>query len=102
MNTSVQPTFMLVIYDISDDERRTAMAKALKRLGLTRVQRSAFIGPAKHALISEVKNAAKRIIDESTDNVQIYPLTPASYNLRIEMGKEFREEEGFEAGYIIS
>ncbi len=95
-----EPAFMLVIYDISDDDRRSTMAKALKRLGLTRVQKSAFIGQAKRQLIGDVKRVARRIIDEHTDNVQIYPLTPASYNMRIVIGKECEEEE-IEAGYIV-
>ncbi|MEM4404459.1 MAG: CRISPR-associated endonuclease Cas2 [Nitrososphaerota archaeon] len=98
---STQPTYILVIYDISDDYTRGVMADALKRLGLTRVQRSAFIGPAVFSLISDVKNAARRIINVETDNVQIYPLTQASYNMRIVLGREFGEEGEVPGGYMV-
>jgi len=97
----VQPTFVLVIYDVSDDSRRFELAAALKRLGLTRVQKSAFIGPSTPALVSEVKNVSRKIIDHNTDNVQIYPLTPASYKLRIVIGREFVDDESFSGGYIV-
>lgn len=98
---STKPTHILVIYDVSDDGRRFELAAALKRLGLTRVQRSAFVGPCTVALISDVKNVSRRIIDFSTDNVQIYPLTPASYRLRIVVGREFRDEDGDVAGGFV-
>ncbi|MCC6023066.1 MAG: CRISPR-associated endonuclease Cas2, partial [Desulfurococcaceae archaeon] len=35
---------VLVIYDISDNNDRNRLAEDLKKLGLTRIQRSAFIG----------------------------------------------------------
>jgi len=98
---STQPTFILVIYDVSDDWRRNELASALKRLGLTRVQRSAFIGPSNSALVSDVKNVCRRIIDFSTDNVQIYPLTPASYRMRVVIGKEFGPEDELSGGFIV-
>jgi len=98
---STPPAYILVIYDISDDETRNEMASALKRLGLVRVQKSAFIGPSASYLVSEVKNAARRIINPETDNVQIYPLTQASYNLRVAIGKEQGREEQAEAGYMV-
>lgn len=77
---------VLVIYDVSQDSRRLKLADALRLLGMTRVQKSAFISEFRPALISEVKRAALRIIDTGTDNVQIYPLTPASYSMRIVIG----------------
>ncbi|MEM3031749.1 MAG: CRISPR-associated endonuclease Cas2 [Nitrososphaerota archaeon] len=98
---STPPTFILVIYDISDDSTRLDMAAALKRLALTRIQKSAFIGPSRPLLVGEVKNAARRIIDQATDNVQIYPLTQASYNMRIILGKEYSKEFLANAGYMV-
>jgi len=90
-----------VIYDISDDARRNEMAIALRRLGLARVQRSAFIGPSNFALVSDVKNACRRIIDLETDNVQIYPLTQASYNMRVVIGKELFKDDLIVGGYLV-
>ncbi|MEM1942699.1 MAG: CRISPR-associated endonuclease Cas2 [Candidatus Caldarchaeum sp.] len=98
---STQPAFILVIYDVSDDSRRCELAAALKRLGLTRVQRSAFIGPCSSALISDVKNVSRKIIDYETDNVQIYPLTPASYRLRVVVGRELRGEDDVAGGFLV-
>lgn len=98
---STEPVHVLVIYDISDDRRRFEMASALKRLGLTRIQRSAFIGPYSSSLVSDVRNAARKIIDPETDNVQIYPLTPASYRMRVVIGHEFSEEKEHGWGYVV-
>jgi CRISPR-associated protein Cas2 len=77
------------------------MAVALKRLGLTRVQRSAFVGPSSSALVSDVKNVSRRIIDLETDNVQIYPLTQASYNMRIVIGRELFRDDAAAGGYLV-
>jgi CRISPR-associated protein Cas2 len=90
-----------VIYDISDNKRRFEMAAALKRLGLTRIQRSAFIGPYSSSIVSDIKNVARKIIDPQTDNVQIYPLTPASYRLRVVIGHEFSETQEMGWGYVV-
>ncbi|MEM2237653.1 MAG: CRISPR-associated endonuclease Cas2 [Candidatus Caldarchaeum sp.] len=90
-----------MIYDVSDDSRRFELAAALRRLGLTRVQRSAFIGPSNTALVSDVKNVCRRIIDVQTDNVQIYPLTPASYRMRIVVGKEFSVDDEIAGGFLV-
>ncbi|MEM0083271.1 MAG: hypothetical protein QXI59_08265 [Candidatus Bathyarchaeia archaeon] len=51
----------------------------------------------------EVKRRASCIINHDTDNVQIYPLTLASYSLRIsieklQIGERIKEGEGF---YVI-
>jgi CRISPR-associated protein Cas2 len=90
-----------VIYDISDNKRRFEMAAALKRLGLTRIQRSAFIGPYSSSIVSDIKNVARKIIDPQTDNVQIYPLTLASYRLRVVIGHEFSETQEMGWGYVV-
>lgn len=90
-----------MIYDISDNKRRFEMAAALKRLGLTRIQRSAFIGPYSSSIVSDIKNVARKIIDPQTDNVQIYPLTPASYRLRVVIGHEFSETQEMDWGYVV-
>ncbi|MCX8201384.1 MAG: CRISPR-associated endonuclease Cas2 [Candidatus Caldarchaeum sp.] len=98
---STRPTHILVIYDVSDDGRRLELAVALKRLGLTRVQRSAFVGPCSMALISDVKNVSRRIIDPETDNVQIYPLTPASYRMRVVVGRQYVDDGEVAGGFLV-
>jgi len=65
------------------------------------VQRSAFIGPSSSALVSDVKNVSRRIIDLETDNVQIYPLTQASYNMRVVIGRELFRDDAVAGGYLV-
>ena len=60
---------IVVFYDISNDKRRTKMAKILEALGLTRVQRSVFIGRGGVTKAREIIRAAMRIIDPETDSV---------------------------------
>jgi len=54
--------YLLVIYDISDDELRTRVADFLKAKGLVRVQRSAFIGPATTALRRDVEVGLRMLV----------------------------------------
>ncbi len=65
------------------------------------MQRSAFIGPSSSALVSDVKNVSRRIIDLETDNVQIYPLTQASYNMRIVIGRELFRDDAAAGWYLV-
>ena len=86
----------LVIYDISDDDLRLNVAKFLKRMGLSRIQRSAFAGALNSAQRAEVEAGLRRLVRGRNDvNIQIYPLTPASYAQRIVIGVELKyEDEG--------
>ena len=97
----MEVSHLLVIYDISEDRRRTDLADRLKLYGMTRIQKSAFISEYRPALLSEVKRTALRIINLETDNVQIYPLTPASYRMRITVGRIFKEKESDEGDDVF-
>ncbi|MHC1601495.1 MAG: CRISPR-associated endonuclease Cas2 [Candidatus Nezhaarchaeales archaeon] len=77
---------VLVIYDIPDDNLRLQVAKYLKRMGLNRVQKSAFIGDLTPALRAELVTGLQRLIRGKKANIQIYPLTQASFNQRIVLG----------------
>lgn len=84
----------LVIYDISDDNLRLSVAKFLKRMGLNRIQRSAFAGVLNSAQRVEVEAGLRRLVHGRNDvNIQIYPLTPASYSQRIVIGVELKYED---------
>ncbi len=78
----------LVIYDITDDDLRLKVAKFLKVMGLKRVQKSAFAGPLTSSKRSDCIAGLKRLIKDAKANVQIYPLTEASYRQRIIIGTE--------------
>ena len=83
----------LVIYDITDDELRYRVASFLKTMGLKRIQKSAFIGDLSHSLRINVEAGLRRLVRGKTVNVQIFPLTPASYNQRTVIGVEMNYED---------
>ncbi|MEM1546759.1 MAG: CRISPR-associated endonuclease Cas2 [Candidatus Methanomethylicia archaeon] len=84
----------LVIYDITDDDLRTKVAKYLRQKGLKRIQKSAFAGPLTSARRAEVIAGLSRIIKgKNKVNIQIYPLTQASFNQRVTLGVEIDYEK---------
>jgi CRISPR-associated protein Cas2 len=84
----------LIIYDITDDELRQAVAKYLRQKGLKRIQKSAFAGPLTSAQRSEIIAGLQRIIKgKEKVNIQIYPLSPSSFNQRIVLGAEIDYEK---------
>jgi len=83
----------LVIYDIPDDNLRYKVAKYLKSKGLKRIQKSAFAGPLTTAQRADLISGLKMLIKGKEANIQIYPLTPASFNQRVVLGVELKYEE---------
>ncbi|MGQ9461367.1 MAG: CRISPR-associated endonuclease Cas2 [Candidatus Bathyarchaeaceae archaeon] len=86
----------LVIYDISSDELREKVANFLKAMGLKRVQKSAFAGLLAHSRRIEVIAGLKKLARKGPVNIQIYPLTPASFNQREIIGVNVDYEGGEE------
>ncbi|MEM3366517.1 MAG: CRISPR-associated endonuclease Cas2 [Candidatus Methanomethyliaceae archaeon] len=64
----------LVIYDITDDGRRTKLSNHLKQYGLKRIQYSGFKGEMnpndRHVLIQEVP----KFLSEDKDSIYVIPL----------------------------
>ena len=83
----------LVIYDIPDDDLRLRVAKYLLSKGLKRVQKSAFAGPLTSSQRSELISGLRRLVAGRRANIQVYPLTPASYAQRVSIGVELSYEE---------
>jgi len=83
----------LVIYDVTEDDVRLRVARFLRVKGLTRIQKSAFIGPLSVAERKDVENGLARLIQGKKANVQIYPLTPASYSQRVVLGVELKYDD---------
>lgn len=81
----------LIVYDISNDQRRKRLSDYLKTKGLSRIQRSVFIGRLTSALIKDVERVVSRIIDEETDIVHIFPLTDYSLKYMKYYGKPFTD-----------
>lgn len=67
-------TLVWVIYDISDDKKRSRVAKLCKAKGLERVQMSAFLGRLPNNRIDEMALQCEEIIDPETDSVFVFPL----------------------------
>jgi len=89
----------LVIYDITDDELRNKVASFLKSKGLKRIQKSAFLGELTSSERVNVE-AGLRLLVRKHDkvNIQIFPLTPASYNQRSVIGVEISYDD---EGYLV-
>ena len=86
----------LVIYDISSDELRGRVASFLKTMGLKRVQKSAFAGSLTHSRRVEVIAGLRKLATEGPVNIQVYPLTPASFNQREIIGVNIDYDKGEE------
>lgn len=62
----------LVIYDVSEDDVRNNVANICSSFGLTRIQKSAFIGYLPSSVRKELIVALKRAISGADANVQIF------------------------------
>jgi CRISPR-associated protein Cas2 len=83
----------LVIYDITDDDLRLRVAKFLKLMGLKRVQKSAFAGPLTSSKRADCIAGLKSLVRDAKANIQLYPLTEASFRQRVVIGVEMDYDE---------
>jgi len=86
----------LVIYDITDDSKRTKLSSYLKQFGLRRIQYSGFRGELepndRHVLVQEVP----KFLSSEDDSIYVIPLCTSCVKTVsiISKGKgEFYEEE---------
>ena len=63
-----------VIYDISEDDKRTAVSRVCKNYGLYRVQKSVFLGTLNRNELDSVALECEEIIDPEIDSVYIFPM----------------------------
>ncbi|MEM1928339.1 MAG: CRISPR-associated endonuclease Cas2 [Acidilobaceae archaeon] len=63
--------YVVVAYDISDNEARARASEKLKSMGYTRVQRSLYVKRGGAGEAKEVARALARIIDPETDSVVV-------------------------------
>ncbi len=77
---------VLIIYDITDDNLRNKVANTLLAYGLTRVQKSAFLGPLTKERLKDLKARLNRMIQGQRANIQFYPLCPHCCYRRDEIG----------------
>ncbi len=62
-----------LIYDIVDDKKRGKVAKACKKAGLSRVQKSVFLGRINQNRLDELSERCLDLINEDTDSVYVFP-----------------------------
>lgn len=72
--TSSKQLFVLVIYDIVNNKRRTKFAKEMNGYGF-RVQKSAFEALIDESLFVKLQRVIPTLIDEEEDSVRIYRMT---------------------------
>jgi CRISPR-associated protein Cas2 len=76
---------LLLVYDISDDAKRSKIADVCLDYGLDRIQYSAFMGwllPGKQA---ELMLKLKNILGKKAGKVQLFPLCAEDYAKRKEI-----------------
>ncbi len=65
---------IIAVYDISDNVKREKMARLLNRMGLRRIQRSAFIGNITYSRAKDIARASKNLIDPENDILHLIPV----------------------------
>ena len=78
---------VLVVYDISDDNTRLKVSRVLEAWGLSRIQRSAFVGSLTRPRALDLARRLETIIDEETDVVHIVFVQPQDWDKTIVLGK---------------
>ena len=84
--------FFIVTYDVTDDRRRTRLAKALKDFG-SRVQYSVFECLMGRKELEKMTQRIKEIIDDAEDSVRIYMLCGECENKVVIIGQGDRTED---------
>ena len=64
----------LVVYDISDDARRTKVADVCLDYGLDRIQYSAFLGKLSSNHQEELMLKVEKVLGCKPGNIQLFPL----------------------------
>jgi len=81
----------LVVYDISDDGVRLRVSEACKRFGLSRIQRSTFLGRLTSMQRKELIAALRRALGDADGNIQVFVICRADLALREVIGKPLED-----------
>ena len=76
----------LVVYDISNDRRRTKIADVCLDYGLDRIQMSAFMGQLNRTHQEELMLKLSAILGDEAGIIQLYPIDRDSWDKRLEVG----------------
>jgi CRISPR-associated protein Cas2 len=87
-------TLVWIIYDIADDKIRGRVAKECKKAGLTRVQKSVFLGRLEWNRFDELAEKFEEIIVKKTDSVYVFPFCQEDFKKIRVLG------QGFDKKYV--
>ena len=91
---------LLLVYDISNDSKRTKIADACLDYGLDRIQFSAFLGWLLPTQQEELFLKVKKLLGKKEGNIQMFPVCADEWAKRkvidqkIEESGEKKEERG--------
>ncbi len=80
--------YTLVIYDITDDKLRMKIARACEEHGLSRVQKSAFLGRITPVMRKSLIDRLKRELGKERGNIQVYMIPDELVALKVSIGDE--------------
>ena len=65
---------IIVVYDVSSNKTRLQLAQRLERMGLRRIQRSAFIGRLPQPRVKDLERLIQMTINPETDVAHVFKL----------------------------
>lgn len=82
-------TLAWIMYDISSNKTRNRVAKRCKKYGLTRVQKSIFLGKMDFNRFDELAEFCLEEIEEDTDSVYLFPFCQEDFRKINVLGQGF-------------
>ena len=77
------------MYDIASNKIRNRVAKRCKKYGLTRVQKSVFLGKMDITRFEELSDFCMEEIEEDTDSVYLFPFCQEDFRRINVLGQGF-------------
>lgn len=74
---------VLLVYDISDDRKRTRIADICLDYGLDRIQFSAFLGWLPNTKQEELFLKVKKVLGKKKGSIQLFPICLEDWNKRM-------------------
>jgi CRISPR-associated protein Cas2 len=78
--------YVVVVYDVAEDDVRNKVAETLKAFGLARVRKSAFIGRLPPALVKELAERLRRVIRNANADIIILKIDKKTLDTMIRIG----------------
>lgn len=78
-----------IMYDIAENKVRNKIAKVCKKYGLTRVQKSIFLGRLDTSRFDELAEYCLDLMDEDTDSVYLFPFCQDDFRRIQVLGQGF-------------